>query len=204
MAAARAAAKSPAVPYRSAGVVDRISHHAKALHLARRLAGLDRLRSRTVERRSARERLVGDAAKSEHVAAPVDVVDSGALFRAHVGGRADRETGGGERIASGGGDRRRDAEVGHDGFPAGEHDVGRLDVAVNHPRLVSVIQCSRDFTDDPSGFLQPELFLSIQGAAQRPLGQERHHVVQDAIRLAGIVQRDDVRMAQSGRKLDLA
>jgi len=79
-----------------------------------------------------------------------------------------------------------------------QQDVGRLDVAVDDPSAVRRVQRRRDLFDDGHRALR------IDGATVEDLGQGRaadmsHGDVEDAVRLAGLVHRDDVRMIQVRR-----
>ena len=72
------------------------------------------------------------------------------LLRRHVGRRAERDARGGELLPPGGlAHRLGHAEVGHQGVPAGEHHVVRLDVAVHHARRVRVGQRVGHLEQDP-------------------------------------------------------
>ena len=68
------------------------------------------------------------------------------LLRGHIGGRPDHQTGRGElRVAL----ERGDAEVGQLGRAvAGDHDVARLDVAMDDPGLVGRLQRAGDLGAD--------------------------------------------------------
>jgi hypothetical protein len=48
-----------------------------------------------------------------------------------------------------------------------------------------------------------QLALALEACPQRLAVHERHHVVQEAVGLPGVVQRQDVRMLQPRRQLDL-
>ena len=81
------------------------------------------------------------------------------LLRGHVGGRADDQAGRGElRVAL----ERGDAEVGQLGRAvAGDHDVARLDVAMDDPGLVGRLQRAGDLGAD----------LGHPPGRQRPVGR---------------------------------
>jgi hypothetical protein len=100
-----------------------------------------------------------------------------------------------------------DAEVGHQGMlaprPALQQDVLRLDVAVDDPLCVRVGEGIGHLAGQLERVLQRELRLAHEPRPQRLAGDQRHHVVQQAVRGPRIKQRQDVRVLQLGRGLDL-
>ena len=78
--------------------------------------------------------------------------------------------------------RERDAEVGEHRLAFLEEDVLRLDVAVDEPLAVRVVERARDLLRDRERFLDAELVLAIQLVAQRLAAHERQHVVEEAVR----------------------
>ena len=65
---------------------------------------------------------------------------------------------------------------------------------MDHVVAVGVIQRARHAFGDLDGVLDGELFLAIELVAQRFAFDERHHVEDQPVGLAGIVQREDVGM----------
>jgi hypothetical protein len=88
--------------------------------------------------------------------------------------------------------------------PAFEQDVLGLDVAMNHAALVRVRERIRHFAGDPQRVAHGQLLLAEQPVAQRLAFDERHHVAQDAVAFARVVQRNDVRMPEARSGGDLA
>ncbi len=84
-----------------------------------------------------------------------------------------------------------------------EHDVLGLDVAVDHPVLVGVLQRVGHFLGDPHRVVNRELLLPAEAVAEGFSLDEGHHVEDGALHLAGIEQRQDMRVLQIGRRLDL-
>ena len=84
-----------------------------------------------------------------------------------------------------------------------EQDVLRLDVAMHELLAVRVVERARHLLRDRERLLDAELVLAIQLVAQRLAAHERQHVVEEAVRLARIDQREDVRMIEPRRDLDL-
>jgi len=64
------------------------------------------------------------------------------------------ETGLGQPLAARGLNRSRHSEVGHERLIVGEQNVFGLDVAVNNPMAVGVVQCERDLTSNPECVFQ--------------------------------------------------
>ena len=69
---------------------------------------------------------------------------------------------------------------------------------------MGMIQRARDFTGDSHRLLDPELDLDPQSIAQRSALDIRHHVPQPAIVGAGIEQRQDGGVVESGGEADLS
>jgi hypothetical protein len=101
-------------------------------------------------------------------------------------------------------DGARDPEVGDERVPAREEDVLRLDVAVHHAALVRVRERVGDLARDAERLRQRELRLAREVIAQRARFDEGGHVVEHAVRLPGVVHREDVRVRELRRDLDLA
>jgi hypothetical protein len=75
---------------------------------------------------------------------------------------------------------------------------------VHHAALVRVVQRGGHFLRDARGFLDRQLPLVLQPAAQRLALDEGHGaVVEQVVRGARVEQRQDVRMLQRGGELDL-
>jgi hypothetical protein len=84
-----------------------------------------------------------------------------------------------------------------------QQDVFRLDVAMNDPMAMGVIERSRHLGRDAHRFGNRKLFLAVQPVAQRLALDERHRVPQQPVNLARIYQAQDVRVLQVGGGLDL-
>ena len=165
----------------------------------------DRLRSRPRERRLAREHLVehrhrwrrcrpGRRRPSRRSPAP-----------GHVLRRADREAGRGQRLAAAVTHRARDAEVGHQRVALAEQDVGRLDVAVDDAALGARRPALRRPRAPGGAPRRPGAAPSRCSRSRSDLALDvRHDVVEEAVGLARVVHRQDVRMAELRRDLDLA
>jgi hypothetical protein len=127
------------------------------------------------------------------------------LLGTHVAWCADAYPGLGQLFpARGGGHRAGDAKIAEHRVSGDEQHVLGLYVAVHQSLAVGVVQRIGNFTGNPQGVLQRDLLLAIDAAAQVFPVDERHHVVQQACGLARIVERQDVRMDEPGRDLDLA
>jgi hypothetical protein len=129
----------------------------------------------------------------------------GGLLRGHVGRRAQREAGGGERRVT----RRLvqrlgDTEVGHQGVMVGEQDVVGFDVAVDHTVAMGVAERVGHVSQDPDRFGNRQLTLARESGPEGLTLDQRHGVVQQSVRVAGGEQRHDVGMLERGGQLDLA
>ena len=116
---------------------------------------------------------------------------------------AERHPGLGHPGAGGVDHGERDAEVGHQRLAVVQHHVLGLDVAVDHPSPVGVVERAGDLGGQPDRVGHRELALAGQPVAKRFTLHVRHHVVEERVRRAGVEERQDVRMLQVGRGLDL-
>ena len=137
------------------------------------------------------------------VGAAVDLL-AGRLLGAHVDRRADDEAGARHAVVRRRGDGARHPEVGHDGVAGEDEHVGGLDVAVDHAVPVGVGQRVGDLAGDRQRLVDREPRLAPEPVAERLALDERHDVVEDAVGLARVVDREDVRVGEAGRDLDLA
>ena len=87
---------------------------------------------------------------------------------------------------------------------AGEEHVVRLDVAMDDPARMCVRQGVTDVAEDEHYLFRCQRTVARQSLAQREPRFIWHHVVQGAVGLSRIVERDDVRMLQLRHDLDLA
>ena len=65
------------------------------------------------------------------------------------------------------------------------------------------VERARNLAGESHGFLDRELVLAVDSGAQRLAEHERHHVVEQSLRGAGVVYRKNVRMREPGGDLDL-
>ncbi len=86
----------------------------------------------------------------------------------------------------------------------GEEDVRRFDVAVYEAVAVRVVERGTDLGSDSDRVVNRERLLAIESIAKRAAWNERRDVVQYAVRFAGIYERHDVRMGETGRDPNLS
>ena len=75
---------------------------------------------------------------------------------------------------------------------------------MHHTLALRVGERLRDLGGDPHRILERELVLALQPGAERFALHVGHHVVEETLPGARVVQREDVRMLQPGGDLDLA
>ena len=99
---------------------------------------------------------------------------------------------------------QRDAEVGHQRVAVVQQDVLRLDVAVDDAVAVGVVERVGHFGGDADRVVHRQLLLAAEPVADRFPLHVRHHVEEEAVRLAAVEERQDVRVLEIGGDLDLA
>ena len=154
-------------------------------------------------RRLAREHLVEQTAEAVDVGARVEPALARRLLGAHVTRRAEREPGLGHAIAAGLAHRERDPEVGDERRAIVQEDVLGLDVAMDDAVPVRVVERRADLLCEPHRVVDGKLVLALEAIAERLALDERHHVEQESVGLPRVEQRQDVRMLQRRRRLDL-
>ncbi len=144
---------------------------------------------------AAGEHLVEHDAERPDVGAPVDRFRS-RLLRRHIGDRAERCSGLRDARAI---EREREAEI-HDLGPSArrDHDVGGLDVAVDHALLVGLLEARRDLERDFDRLVylerpRGERFL------EAPSLDERHRDERRALGLSDLMDGADIRVVESRR-----
>ena len=165
--------------------------------------GDDRLHRGPGEDLIARQQLVEHATQAVEVAPSIDVDLTGDLLRTHVGRSAQQGTVLRERVAARRSERFADAEVGHHGHAVVDHDVLRFDVSMDDALPVRVIERASHRTRDLQRILHRDSALAGHSHAQRRSLDVRHDEVEVPIVLAGVVERQDMRVTQSRGKLDL-
>jgi hypothetical protein len=147
-----------------------------------------------LERAVPGEAVIEDARERVLVAAPVERLAFDLLRRRVVDG-ADELPGlglaGNRRAALG------EPEVGEEGMvPSasvnGQQDVARLDVAMYEGLLVRGVQCVRHLGQDSHGPLWLEWPVGLDGVLEGGAGDVSHRDEQNAVRLTGLVDGDDV------------
>ena len=96
-------------------------------------------------------------------------------------------------------DRARDAEVREAGLAAGEENVLRLDVAMEHVPLVRRRQRGGDRLPDRHYLRHRQLLVALEARSQRSAVEIRQHEEQAPLVRPGIQDRNDVRMMQLRR-----
>ena len=186
---------------REAGTAERRApeRHRRLGHLRRQ----DLLGAPAGEGRAPGQHLVAQNAGGVDVHPVIELGIGGGLLRRHVGRRAQGDARGGERLPAGRlAHRLGHPEVGHQGVPAAEHHVVRLDVPVHHPLGVGRGQGVHHLGQDLDGVVDREFALPGQPVAQRFPGDVGHHEPVEPVAFAGIEQGQDMGMLQPGGDLD--
>jgi len=101
-------------------------------------------------------------------------------------------------------DGARDPEVGDHRVPVGEQHVLGLHVPVDEPLAVGVVQARPQLLRDPQRVLERQPSLAREPLSQRFPAHVGHHVVEGARGLAGVEQREHVRVGEPRGDRDLS
>jgi len=154
----------------------------------------DLLRRRPRVRRVPREHLVQHARQRVHVRASGEILVRRRLLRAHVVRGPQAHPRFGHPPPRRGAHRQRDPEVRHHRAAVVQQDVLRLDVPVDHPVPVRVVQRVRHLPGDAHSLLHPQLCLPVQLVAERLAFDVRHHVEQEAVGGPRVEERKNMRV----------
>lgn len=137
-----------------------------------------------------------------HVCSGIDLVTAGTLFWAHVNRRSYGEP----RFSQPGAtclvERSRETKIGHDGGSLGEKDFLGFDIAMQDVAPVRICQRLCHVPGDAHRVGYRKLVLARQAIAERFTFDEGHHVVQQIVAGAGVVERQDMGVRQLGGDLD--
>ena len=137
------------------------------------------------------------------IAAGVELSVARCLLGAHVLWRAEREPGLGESVPACFPHSECNAEVRQHRLALVEQNILRLQVPMNYPMLVGMLQRTRHLLRDRQGFVYAELLLPLQFLAERLTSDEGNDVPEEAVALAGVDEGEDVRMIEFGGEVDL-
>jgi hypothetical protein len=155
----------------------------------------DGLRCGSGEGRVSGEHLVEHAAQGIHIGSRGNFPLAHRLFRAHVVRRAEGHAGlghPGARSAHGQGD----AEVGHQCGTIVQQDVFGLDVAVDDPVPVGVVEGRRHLGGDSYRVVHRQLLLPADPVPHRFPFDIRHDIEEEAVGFAAVKEREDVRVLE--------
>ncbi len=156
------------------------------------------------QRRLPGQHLEEHAPQRVHITSRVQRLLADGLLGTHVERCSRREAGLRQPRTARFVDRDRDPEVRDHCHALVQQDVLGLDVAVDHTVAVRVVQGRGDLPRQLRGVFDREPAFTVQANAQRLALHHRHHVIEEPVGLARIVQRQDVRMIEPGRDPDLA
>ena len=89
-------------------------------------------------------------------------------------------------------------------MPFVQQDVFRLDVAVHHVVAVRVVERVGHFAGDAHNVIDGQSLRLGETVAQSFAGQQRHREPERTVVIAGVIQRQDVRMRERRGEADLA
>jgi hypothetical protein len=187
------------------GAVEAQRRRRVVLHLARELGERG-----GIERPHAGKHLVEHHAERVEVGARIAAIVAAQALGRRIGRRADERPRRREAlVARHGAEQRREAEVEqlHERTVAEAHDqheVGRLEVAVQDAAVVCGLQPGQRVRGHRAGHLDVERAVGVDGVGQRAAAQVLHDQVRLAVGLAEVVDVDDVGVADGGRRLGLA
>jgi hypothetical protein len=169
------------------------------------VSGQDFLAAAPTEWRMPGEQLVAHRTHRVDVHPVVEVRIGRGLFRRHVRRCPQCHARGSELVpAARLAERLRHAEIHHQGVAAGEHHIVGLDITVYDTQRVRGSQGVHHLRQDLDRLIYRELPHPVQPLAQRLSRDVRHNVEAEAGGLAGVEQREDVRVLQSRRDFDFA
>src|SRR4051812_15539461 len=128
--------------------------------------GDDGLSRRTGIGRFARQHLVDDASQAVLIASGIEPWAGARLLRTHICRGAQRESGFRQPFPSSARCRERYTEIRHHRLALIEQDVLRLDVPMDHPTLVGVLQCRSDCPGNLQCVIGRKLALSAEPFSQ--------------------------------------
>ena len=166
------------------------------------MGGGQPLHTPTAERQPPGEALVEHTGERVHVRTGVDGLSGVEALRGHI--RRTSRCDVGERQATGTG-LVNESEINQVYKIFADHQqVRRLHIAVHQPGLVRRIQRCGNLFDHPHGLLRTHRSIALENLVQIDAVDDRHHQIQAPVELTGLVNRDDVRAGQPGRRIGLA
>ena len=174
----------------------------------RKVGGDEAMRRVALERRLSRQHLVGQAPECIDVRPVIRAWITGGLLWGHVRRRADAYPSLRQRfepaVPTRCGERLRDPEIGDDRRAARKENISRFDVAMDDASLMRVGERSGDIAKEAHALTDWQDAVAGKPVAEGSSLDERHRVVGVPRGPTGGEQRNDVRLLQRGRELDLA
>ena len=135
---------------------------------------------------------------------PIEPGAAHRLFRTHVGHGAHRQSRLGQPVLIRGVHCEGDPEVGHHRLAAEQQDVLWLDVPMHYAVAMGEVERLGHAPADPHGFLHRQRARAPDALAQALAVHHGHGVPEESVGFAGVVHRQDVRVAEPGGDPDLA
>ena len=144
----------------------------------------------------ARQHLVNDAAQGVDVTSVIQRSLTDGLLRTHVTRRTRGEPISGQPVTPGRAHREGDSKVCHDRFTLVQQDVFRLDVAMDNSLAMGVVEGGSDLPRYLHCLVQCELLFAVELLPQRITFDIGHHIIQNAVHLTRVDQREDARVLE--------
>jgi hypothetical protein len=159
---------------------------------------------RARERRLTGEHLVQHAAETVLVRASVNRAVAHRLLGTHVGRCAERQAGLGDPLPAGRVQRTGHAEVGDPCLALAEQDVFGLEVAVDHPVVMRMVEGAGDLMGEIECEVERKLGLAPEQIAEGLAPDVGHGVPEHAAILARVEDGKDVGVVEARGQADLA
>ena len=181
-----------------------VAHGAQMRNRLTQPLGDDRLGSRPSVRRLPRQHLVQHTGQAVLVGSAIEPLLGARLLGTHVRRGAEREARFCEPLPPRAAHRQRDPEVRHHRLALVQHDILGLDIAMDDTTAVREVEGRGDRAGKAQRLVERQLAFPLQALAQALALDVRHDVIEEAIRLARVDQRQNVGVLELCGEADLS